>query len=95
MAELKKKQYGYVTVFYEENEKGEKVIRKLRFLGEKKNEYIADGDIQIDVVPKNSVGTEQIVDDSIEMDDLNRNVKDQMVTGNDRVTAEDLQGFEV
>lgn len=95
MAELKKKQYGYVTVFYEVNEKGEKVIRKLRFLGEKKNEYIADGDIQIDVVPKNSVGTEQIVDDSVGMDDLSRNVKDQMVTGNDRVTAEDLQGFEV
>lgn len=52
MAELKKKQYGFVTVFYEENDKGEKVIRKLRFLGEKKNEYVTDGNIILDDIMK-------------------------------------------
>lgn len=42
-----------------------------------------------------SVGSQEIKDDSIQLEDLNQNVKDAMVMDNDRVTAEDLQGFEV
>lgn len=40
-----------------------------------------------------SVGSEEIRDDSIEMEDLNQSVKDTMVTGDDRVTQEELDGF--
>jgi len=43
----------------------------------------------------NTVGTEQIVDDSIEMEDLSHNVKDKMLTGDNRVTQEELDQFEV
>ena len=43
----------------------------------------------------NSVGTEQLKDESVEMNDLSRNVKDSMITDQDRVSQEDLDGFEV
>lgn len=42
-----------------------------------------------------SVGTEEIKDDSIEMEDLNQKVKDTMLTGDDRVTQEDIDDFNV
>lgn len=44
---------------------------------------------------ENSVGTEQIIDNSVEMDDLSNGVKDSMVTESDRVTQEDLDNFVV
>jgi len=40
-----------------------------------------------------SVGTEEIRNDSVEMEDLNRSVRDAMVTGDDRVTEDELNGF--
>jgi hypothetical protein len=42
-----------------------------------------------------SVGTEEIKDDSIEMEDLNQTVKDTMLTGDDRVTQDDIEDFNV
>ena len=42
-----------------------------------------------------SVGTEEIQNDSIEMEDLNQSVKDAMLTDDDRVTQDDLDNFEV
>lgn len=42
-----------------------------------------------------SVGSEQIINESVEMEDLHKNVKDKMVTDDDRVTAEELANFEV
>lgn len=47
----------------------------------------------IDVVPPDSVGTEEIKDNSVQMEDLNRAVKDTMLTGDDRVTQEDIDRF--
>ena len=49
----------------------------------------------LDIVPPDSVGTEQIIDDSVKMEDLNSEVKDEMVTKDNRVTAEELAAFEV
>lgn len=43
----------------------------------------------------NSVGTEQIKDESIEMDDLSKGVKNTMITNQDRVSSEELDEFEV
>lgn len=40
-----------------------------------------------------SVGTEQIKDGAVEMEDLNDSVKDTMVTGDDRVTQEEISNF--
>ena len=42
-----------------------------------------------------SVGTKEIQNDSVEMEDLNQSVKDKMVTDDDRVTQDDLDNFEV
>jgi hypothetical protein len=42
-----------------------------------------------------SVGTEEIKDDSIEMEDLNQKVKDTMLTGDDRVTQDEIEDFNV
>jgi hypothetical protein len=41
-----------------------------------------------------SVGTEEIIDGSVQMVDLNDDVKDTMMTGDDRVTQDDLNRFE-
>lgn len=49
----------------------------------------------IDVVPPDSVGTVQIQDDAVEMEDLNQKVKDKMLTDDDRVTAQDIENFNV
>lgn len=49
----------------------------------------------IDIVPPDSVGTRQIQDDSVEMEDLNQKVKDKMMTGDDRVTQQDIESFNV
>lgn len=42
-----------------------------------------------------SVGTDEIQDDSIEMEDLNQKVKDKMLTDDDRVTQDDIEDFNV
>lgn len=42
-----------------------------------------------------TVGTEQIIDGAVEMDDLNQRVKDTMLTDEDRVTEEELDEFDV
>ena len=42
-----------------------------------------------------SVGTEQIKDESIEMEDLSKDVKDTMMTEGDRVTPEELADFQI
>ena len=47
------------------------------------------------VVPPDSVGTREIIDDSVEMEDLNQKVKDTMMTGDDRVTQEEIDKFNV
>lgn len=47
----------------------------------------------IDVVPPDSVGTEEIKDDSVQLEDLNQTVKDTMLTGDDRVAQEDIDNF--
>lgn len=50
----------------------------------------------VDVVwPEGSIGSKEIQDDSVEMVDLSRNVKDTMLTGDDRVTQEDIDSFDV
>lgn len=43
----------------------------------------------------NTVGTNEIIDDSVQMEDLNSSVKDAMVTDKDRVTQEQIDNFEV
>ena len=42
-----------------------------------------------------SVGTEEIRNNSVLMEDLNQEVKDTMLTDDDRVTQEDLNNFDV
>ena len=61
-------------------------------VGDKEYEFAGGGGSQ--PLP-DSVGTEEIKDDSIEMEDLNQSVKDAMVTDADRVTQEELANFNV
>ena len=49
----------------------------------------------IDVVPPNSVGTDELKDGGVEMEDLNDDVKDTMLTSDDRVTPDDIDKFDV
>ena len=42
-----------------------------------------------------TVGTEEIKDDAVMMEDLNQSVKDEMITKEDRVTDEELNTFDV
>lgn len=42
-----------------------------------------------------SVGSDEIQDDSIEMEDLNQKVKDKMLTDDDRVSQEEIDDFNV
>lgn len=42
-----------------------------------------------------SVGTDEIQDGAVQMDDLNQSVKDTMMTGDDRVTQDDIERFDV
>lgn len=44
-------------------------------------------------IPKNTVDSAAIIDGSVDMDDLNPEVKDTMITGDDRVTREELRSF--
>lgn len=46
----------------------------------------------IDIIPADSVGSEQIADESVEMEDLSPRVKEQMA---DRVSQQDLDNFQV
>lgn len=46
-------------------------------------------------IPEDTVNSAAIIDGAVEMEDLNQSVKDAMVTENDRVTQEELDGFEV
>lgn len=43
----------------------------------------------------NTVGTDEIINGSVEMEDLNHNVKEKMLTDDDRVTSEDINDFKV
>lgn len=46
-------------------------------------------------IPRDTVDSDAIIDGSVQMVDLNDDVKDEMMTGSDRVTQADLDGFEV
>lgn len=46
-------------------------------------------------IPADTVDTAAIVDGAVEMEDLNQEVKDTMMTGDDRVTQEDIEKFNV
>ena len=63
------------------------------------NDYVfagGGGGVQPGVpLPDNTVGSNAIIDEAVEMEDLSKQVKDKMVTENDRVTKEDLDNFDV
>ena len=82
--------YTPLHFYYEIDKDGNQVLRHIR-VQQHNFEVPADG-ITIDVVPPNSVGTEQIEDESVMMDDLHPEVKDSIA---DRVTSEELDHFHV
>lgn len=77
--------------FYTEiTEDGTEVLRHIR-VQQRVYNVPADG-VTIDTVPPDSVGTRQIEDGSVQMEDLNKEVLDNMA---DRVTQDDLDDFNV
>ena len=77
--------------FYtERTDDGAEVLRHIR-VQQRTFDVPADG-VTIDTVPPDSVGTQQIEDGSVMLDDLNPEVKDSIA---DRVTQEDLGRFNV
>lgn len=67
---------GPLHFYYETNKAGKRVLRHIR-VNWHQFEVPADG-ITIDVVPDNAVGSAQIEDGSVQMDDLNDSVKEKM-----------------
>lgn len=54
------------------------------------------GDIKPGVpIPHDTVDSDSIVNDSVQMEDLNQEVKDTMMTGDDRVTQQEIDNFDV
>lgn len=77
--------------FYTEvAEDGTEVLRHIR-VQQRVYNVPADG-VTIDTVPPDSVGTQQIVNSSVQLEDLNKEVLDNMA---DRVTEDDLDDFNV
>lgn len=77
--------------FYTEvAEDGTEVLRHIR-VQQRVYNVPADG-VTIDTVPPDSVGTRQIEDGSVQLEDLNKEVLDNMA---DRVTQDDLDDFNV
>lgn len=76
-----------------------KKLKKMTVLmGENRYELDGGGDGGIVPgvpIPHDTVDSAAIIDGSVEMADLNDNVKDVMLTDSDRVTQEDLDTFEV
>lgn len=67
-----------IRFYYSVDKNGNKVLRHI-LVGTRKNLLaVPDEDITIDVVPENSVGSEQIADGSIQLQDLSDDVKEQM-----------------
>ena len=82
--------YTPLHFYYEIDKDGNQVLRHIR-VQQRTFEVPADG-ITSDVVPPNSVGSEQIEDESVMMDDLHPEVKDSIA---DRVTKDELDNFHV
>lgn len=91
--DLSKLEHMYVNGplhFYYETIDGQRILRHIR-VNWHQFEVPADG-VTIDVVPDNSVGSAQIDDNSVMMEDLNDSVKEQL-TPAERVTQDELNNF--
>ena len=82
--------YPPLHFYFDIDKDGNQVLRHIR-VQQRSFEVPADG-ITIDTVPPDSVGTEQIIDKSVKMEDLNQEVTDSIA---DRVTQDELDGFHV
>ena len=82
--------YPPLHFYYEIDKDGNQVLRHIR-VQQRNFEVPADG-ITIDTVPPDSVGSDQLVDKSVKLEDLNDEVTESIA---DRVTSEELDGFKV
>lgn len=82
--------YPPLHFYYEIDKDGNQVLRHIR-VQQRNFEVPADG-ITIDTVPPDSVGSDQIVDKSVKLEDLNDEVTESIA---DRVTSDELDGFKV
>lgn len=84
--------------FYEEDKDGNKVLRHI-LIGSAENILLVPSDgVTIDVVPENAVGSAQIINDTVEEEDLKPELRDKIndgLSGADRVSQEDLDAFRV
>lgn len=92
--DLSKLEHMYVNAplhfYYDTNAAGKRVLRHIR-VNWHQFEVPADG-VTVDTVPADSVGSAQIEDNSVMMEDLNDDVKEQLAPA-ERVTQQDLDGF--
>ena len=82
--------YPPLHFYFEIDKDGNQVLRHIR-VQQRSFDVPADG-VTIDTVPPDSVGTEQIINEGVMMDDLHPEVKDSIA---DRVTSEELDHFRV
>lgn len=79
-------------------EETEKLSKMTIEMGQKKYELDGGGSGGLTPgvpIPADTVDSDAIIDEAVMMKDLNPEVKDSMLTDDDRVTSEDLRGFVV
>ena len=85
---------GQNRYYYYEGEDGTKQLVAMQVDNSRYILFFPSGST-IDVLPAESVGTREIKNGGVEMEDLHQNVKDEMITQEDRVTQEDIDNFNV
>lgn len=81
---------GPLHFYYDTDKDGRRVLCHIRF-HQHGFEVPADG-VTIDVVPADSVGSEQIKDEGVEMQDLSKDVRERLSPA-ERVTKDELNNF--
>lgn len=75
-------------LYYETLKDGTNVLRHIR-VNQRTYDVPADG-VTIDVVPENSVGTDQIENGAIKLEDLNDEIRDGLITN---ITEDDIENI--
>lgn len=78
-----------IMFYYEETEDGQRILRHIQVFNSRTILNV-EGNVGIDVVPANSVGSKQIEDDSVEMEDLSPEVREKIGQGSG-LTEEEKQ----
>ncbi len=93
LSQYKKYQFNGLTFYVEITEDGRKILRHIRIFSNRYSFEMPEDGTTIDVVPPNSVGSEQIVDKGVHEEDLDDNVNEKLnaLENADEIPEEELE----